>query len=76
VTPINVFGRPHVACLKADIPIIAVEENKTVLNDRMPESVIIAKNYLEVAGIISARKAGVTLSSVRRPLKKIKVNNE
>ena len=68
VSPINVFGRPHIACIKNNIPVIAVEENKTILNDKMPDSFIIAKNYLEVAGIISAKKAGVEISSVRRPL--------
>ncbi len=70
ITPINVFGRPHAACVKANIPVIAVEENRTVLKDEMPNSFIIAKNYLEVAGIISAKKAGVIISSIRRPLEK------
>lgn len=56
--------------MKAGIPVIAVEENRTVLNHNMPDSFIIAKNYLEVVGIISARKAGVSLASVRRPLKR------
>jgi len=74
VTPINVVGRPHHACMKAGIPIIAVEENKTVLNDKMPDSFIIANNYLEVAGIISAKKAGVTIESIRRPIKRTKIN--
>ena len=69
ISPINVFGRPHIACLKSGIPVIAVEENKTVLNDKMPEEFIIATNYLEVAGIISAKKAGVNIKSVRRPFK-------
>lgn len=73
VSPINVFGRPHRACLKSNIPVIAVKENKTVLNDKMPESFIIAENYLEVAGIISARKAGISISSVRRPLERTKI---
>ena len=68
VSPINVFGRPHLACVKADIPIIYVEENRTVLNDMMRDSFIIAKNYLEVVGIIAAKKAGITLASVRRPI--------
>lgn len=68
ISPINVYGRPHIACTRLDIPIIFVEENKTVLKDEMLGNAIIVKNYLEVAGIISARKAGVTLSSVRRPL--------
>ncbi len=73
VSPINVFGRPHIACVKAGIPVIAVKENKTILNNKMPDSFIIAQNYLEVAGIISAIKAGVSIESVRRPLKATKV---
>ena len=73
VTPINVFGRPHKACIKNNIPVIAVEENRTVLNDIMPDNFIIAKNYLEVAGIISAKKAGVSLQSVRRPLNRTEI---
>lgn len=68
ITPIGVCGRPHMACLQHDIPIIAVEENKTVLNDNMPSEFIIAQNYLEVVGIIAAKKSGVTTASVRRPL--------
>ncbi|KKN08514.1 hypothetical protein LCGC14_1055920 [marine sediment metagenome] len=34
----------------------------------MPQNVIIANNYLEVAGIINAKKAGVSLESIKRPL--------
>ena len=68
VSPVNVFGRPHIACGNLGIPVIAVEENKTILEDKMPDNFIIAKNYLEVAGIISAKKAGVTIPSIRRPL--------
>ncbi len=70
ISPINVVGRPHYACVKAGIPVIAVEENKTVLNDKMPDSFIIAKDYLEVAGVITAKKAGVSIASVKRPLEK------
>jgi len=75
VSPINVFGRPHRACLEFGIPVIAVEENRTVLKDKMPDSFIIAKNYLEAAGVISARKAGITVSSVRRPLARTTILN-
>lgn len=73
VTPINVFGRPHIACQHAAIPVIAVEENRTALHDDMPDNFIIAKNYLEAAGIISARKAGISIESVQRPLEKTKI---
>ena len=76
ITPINVYGRPHKACSKLGIPIIAVEENKTILNDKMPDNVIVAKNYLEAAGIISAKKAGVAVSSVVRPLKNTEINRD
>ncbi len=76
VSPINVFGRPHIACVNAGIPVIAVKENKTVLNDKMPDSFIVVENYLEVAGVISAKKAGVTIQSIRRPIERTKVNNK
>lgn len=70
VTPVNVIGKPHEACLRAGIPIIAVEENRTVLNDPMPDSVIVVRNYLEACGTISAKKAGVLVSTTQRPLER------
>ncbi len=73
VSPVNVFGRPHAACVKFGIPVIAVEENRTVLKDKMPDDFIIVKNYLEVAGIVSAKKAGILVSSIRRPLETTKI---
>lgn len=69
ITPINVVGEPHHACIEAGIPVIAVRENKTVLNDPMPESFIIVDNYIEAAGLLMAYKAGVTSKAVRRPFK-------
>lgn len=68
ITPINCVGRPHHACMKAKIPIIAVKENKTILNDKMPDSFIIVDNYLEAAGLLMSYNAGVDYKSVRRPL--------
>ena len=68
ITPINCVGRPHEACLKRDIPIIAVKENKTCLNDEMPDEFIIVENYLEAVGIVQAMKIGISPKSVRRPL--------
>lgn len=69
ITPINCVGEPHYACMKAGIPIIAVRENKTVLNDEMPDSFIIVDNYMEAAGLLMAYKAGIHRDSVRRPIK-------
>lgn len=66
ITPVGCIGPPHEACLKANIPVIAVKENKTVLNDPMPAEFIIVENYWEAVGIMIAMKAGVHPASVRR----------
>ncbi|MCJ7572204.1 MAG: DUF3326 domain-containing protein [Candidatus Thermoplasmatota archaeon] len=68
ITPINCVGRPHKACLERNIPIIAVKENKTCLNDEMSDEFIIVENYLEAVGIIQAMKIGISPKSVCRPL--------
>jgi len=68
ITPINCVGEPHRACLEKGIKIIAVKENKTVLNDTMPEEFIIVDNYIEAAGLLMAYRAGIDARSVRRPL--------
>lgn len=67
ISPINCVGPPHYACMEAGIPIIAVRENKTCLNDTMPSEFIIAENYIEAAGLIVAMRAGVNPQTVRRP---------
>ncbi len=68
VTPMNCVGRPHSACLERNIPIIAVKENKTLLNDKMPDEFIFVENYLEAVGLIQAMKIGISPKSVHRPL--------
>ena len=73
ITPANIFGRPHHACLKNKIPIIAVKENKTVINQDMPGDFIVVDTYLEACGIIAAKKAGISLYSIQRPINRTKV---
>lgn len=68
ITPIGCIGEPHWACSKAGIPVIAVKENKTCLNENPLDGFILVENYLEAAGTIAAMRAGVTPESVRRPL--------
>lgn len=68
VSPWGCWGRPHVACVKAGIPIIMVRENQTVMNVKPPGPTIVVRNYLEAAGVIAAMRAGVTRESVRRPI--------
>lgn len=74
VTPIDCVGRPHHACMKAGIPIIAVKENTCVLNDPMPDDFILVENYLEAAGLLMSMRAGVLPESVRRPLKETNIS--
>ena len=64
VSPVGCVGRPHQACFDAGIPVIAVEENTTVRNER-DNRVIYVQNYLEAAGVVQCIMAGITHESVR-----------
>lgn len=73
VTPARVVGRPHRACLDRGITVIAVAENMTILRDNMPREFLLVNNYIEAAGVLAAHRAGVSRESVRRPLKRTRV---
>jgi hypothetical protein len=66
-------GVPALAAEFSGIPLIAVRENKTVLNitnDKMRMSnVIEVGSYLEAAGVVVALREGISLESLRRPLR-------
>jgi hypothetical protein len=64
VSPMGCVGRPHYACFKAGIPVIAVEENTTSFQDR-DSRIIYVKNYWEAAGYLACLQAGVLPSSTR-----------
>jgi len=61
---------------------LAVRENRNRMKNNLealpfgPGKLFIAENYLEAVGIMTALKAGVALSSVRRPLEGTKVTSE
>lgn len=76
VTPFGCVGRPHFACLKKNIPIIAVKENRTVLHDDIPDKFIIVENYLEAVGVVVAIKEGISLDTIRRPINKLYIENK
>ena len=73
VSPHGCWGKPHIACQNAGIPIIEVLENQTIYSTKglMRESnyPMVVENYLEAVGVIAAMNAGVMLESVHRPLK-------
>ncbi len=84
VTPYGCWGRPHEACVNANIPMIIVRENKTIcfaerLTLRGPGfsgNFKIVENYWEAAGLIMSMKAGICPDSVRRPLAPTLVKND
>lgn len=72
VSPDMQYGLPHKLCQIHDIPILVVEENKTVLPPANGPCIRV-KNYWEAAGWIASQNAGIDPASVRRPLKPTKI---
>ena len=74
VIPDGCIGLPTLAALEQGIPVIAVRENKTLMeNDltKLPwqsDQLYIVQNYWEAAGVLCAIKGGIAPQSVRRPL--------
>jgi len=67
-------GIPALMSQKWNIPLIAVKENKTVLDvtpEKMGIDAIIVENYWEAIGVVAALKAGINIDSLRRPIKSI-----
>jgi hypothetical protein len=65
-------GIPALAAQYSDIPLIAVSENRTILdvtNAKMKmANVIPVASYLEAAGVVLALRKGISLESLRRPI--------
>lgn len=82
IIPDGCVGLPTLAALEQGIPVIAVRENKNMMRNELeelpfaPGKLFMAENYLEAVGIMTGIKAGVALSSVRRPLQETKVTSE
>jgi len=63
--------------LKRNIPIIAVKENTSILDDTpeklgLENKIIIIENYLEAIGVLLSIKSGVNYKALRRPLDSVK----
>jgi hypothetical protein len=69
-------GIPMMEATRRGIPLIAVKDNTTLLEaGKEPlsmDNVIEVENYPEAAGIIMALKKGISLASLKRPLKTLK----
>lgn len=79
VIPDSCVGLPTLAALEQGIPLIAVRENRNRMKNDLeklpfpPGKLFIVDNYLEAVGVMTALKAGVAVSTVRRPLAATKV---
>jgi hypothetical protein len=73
ISPDGCWDVPHEACANWEIPIIFVKENKNIYppHKKKIKNTYLVDNYVEVAGIISTMRAGITPESARRPLKRI-----
>lgn len=60
------WGPAHNAAKKNGVEIITVEENRTILNSY---GGLVCDNYLEAAGIVACKSAGILPKYVRRPIK-------
>lgn len=74
VTPASCLGGvPILYAQKHGVPVIAVQENQTILDVTQSkmnlDNLIEVRNYPEAAGIILALKRGIGLESLSRPLK-------
>ena len=65
-------GIPILATQPLDIPVIAVKDNKTILDVTQSRvqlrNCIEVRNYAEASGVLLALKNGISLESIRRPL--------
>jgi len=77
VTPASCLGGiPVIYALRNGVPVIAVEENHTILDVNKLNcdlaDVIEVRNYAEAAGIILALKSGLNLESISRPFETLR----
>lgn len=70
ISPDGCWDTPHEACANWGVPIIFVKENRNIYEPHTEKikNCIVVDNYVEAAGIISGKKAGITVESVRRPI--------
>ncbi len=82
VIPDGVLGLPTLAALEQGIKVIAVRENRNLMRNDLSAlpwaagQFYTVDNYWEAAGVLTALKAGVSPSSVRRPISEAKVDKK
>ena len=81
VIPDNCVGLPTLAALEQGIPVIAIRENDNLMQTDLyglpwaSNQLHVVENYWESVGVMTALKAGIAPSSLRRPLTATRVEN-
>jgi Protein of unknown function (DUF3326) len=81
VQPDCVIGQPTLAALEQGIPVIAVGENKNLMQNDLEQlpwasgQYHRAESYLSAAGMACAIKAGIDQRSLRRPIRSVPVES-
>jgi hypothetical protein len=69
-------GVPAIYAQKYEIPVIAVEENRTILDVTQAKlglnNVVHVRSYAEAAGVVSSLRRGISIESISRPLKTLR----
>ena len=79
VIPDGCLGLPTLAALEQGIKVIAVRENKNLMQNDLSAlpwatgQFYCVDNYWEAAGVLTALKAGVSPSAVRRPISEVRL---
>jgi hypothetical protein len=79
IIPDKCIGLPTLAALEQGIPVIAIRENDSLMQNDLQvlpwaeNQLHIVENYWEAVGVMTSIKAGITPLSLRRPLKATKV---
>jgi hypothetical protein len=82
VIPDGCLGLPTLAALEQGIKVIAVRENRNLMQNDLSalpwasSQFYRVENYWEAVGVMTAIKAGVSPNSVRRPVDEIKVEKK
>ena len=78
VIPDGCLGLPTLAALQQGIPVIAVRENRNIMQNRLSDlpwrsdQFIEVDNYWEAAGVVAAMRSGIDPYSIRRPIYGVK----
>lgn len=79
VIPDGCVGLPTLAALEQGIPVVAVRENKNLMENDLTtlpwrsNQLHIVENYLEAVGVLCAIRGGIALESVQRPIARTRV---